>query len=103
MKKQASDYNTANILIATRVKEANFLQYQLHHAHHHYSISYEHGSVRVQKDGEPVFFQQISHQTDEVWDDYATVAYLQWIKQAICNGTLEALKLPGKDEILFNE
>ena len=95
-------YNAKNILIANRVKDANIIHYKLDYTGYHYDIFYEHGLVIIKKNNVQVFLQQISHQNDESWNDNETIAYLHWIKQAIINGTIEALKLPSKDEIFSN-
>lgn len=95
-------YNAQNILIATRVNEANPVHYELDYAEHHYDIFYEHGHVKVNQGGEQVFLQQISQQDDGSWDDQETSIYLHWIKEAIRNGTIEALKLPRKDEAVIH-
>jgi len=78
------------------VRGANLIHYELDYMDHHYNIFYEHGYVRVEKSGEQVFLQQISQQEDGSWDDNETVAYLHWIKEAIRNGTVEALQLLRK-------
>jgi hypothetical protein len=92
-------YSGEGIILPTLRSEADPVHYELDFEGHRYAIFYERGFLRVERENEQVFLQQLSLVEESCWNDAEHVVYTFNVTQAIREGRLGTLKLPTKDEV----
>ena len=65
----------------------------------HYAIFYECGSLRIEREQEVVFLQQLSRHSDSLLSGEEIQVYLGLINKAVDQQSFEELTLPTKDEL----